>query len=92
MTVKAKRIAKKVAKNSVWAASDIIFLVLKAMGTVVMIAATTGVLFMCIALIYIRTNLTTDLEVSYTDFTLNLSSVLYYIDPDTRLARELVTL
>jgi len=92
MTVKTKRMAKKAAKNGVCALTDIFFMVVKAMGTVVMIAATTLVLFLCLALIYVRTNLTSELDVNYTDFTLNLSSVIYCIDPETGLEKELVTL
>ena len=92
VTVKTKRIIKKVAKNSVWTVSDIFFLVIKAMGTIVMIAVTTGLLFVCLALIYARTNLTTGADVKYTDFTLNLSSVICYIDSETGDERELVTL
>lgn len=92
MTVKTKRIAKKVAKHGLWAASDIVFLVLKAMGTVALIAITTGVVFMCIAVIYARTNLATDLNVDFTDFSMSLSSVVCYIEPDTGHEVELATL
>jgi len=92
MSVKAKRIAKKAAKTGVWAISDIIFLVLKMMGTVLLIAITTGILFSCIFLIYVRANLTSGLDVNPTDFTMSKSSVICYIDPVTEREEELVTL
>ena len=87
-----KRIAKKVAKNGVWAASDIVFLVLKAVGAVLLTVITTGVIFMSIFLIYVKTNLYTELDVDPADFSMNLSSDIYYIDPETGVRKELVTL
>ena len=92
MSVKAKRIAKKTMKTGVWAISDIIFLILKMMGTVVMIAVTTMILFSCIFLIYVRANLTTGLDLNPADFNMSLSSVIYYVDPATGREKELVTL
>ena len=92
MSVKAKRVAKKTVKTGVWAISDIVFLVLKMMGTVLMISLTTMVLFACIFLVYIRANLTTGLDLNPTDFNMSLSSVIYYVDPVTSREKELVTL
>jgi len=91
MTVKTKRIVKKIAKHSAWAVSDIIFLVLKTMGTVVLIAVTTGVVFACIFLIYLRMSLTEGFDISTISFKMNLSSVIYYTDTDTGDDLELVT-
>ena len=92
MTVKTKRIVKKVAKTGVWAVSDVIFLALKAIGTVLLIAMTTGVVFVCIFLIYLRSNLTAELDVAPTDFSMSLSSEIYYIDANTGRETKLVTL
>ena len=92
MTVKTKRIAKKAVKTGVWAISDIIFLVLKMMGTVLLIAITTGTLFLCVFLLYVRANLTSGLDVNPADFSMSLSSVICYVDPYTGLEEELVTL
>ena len=92
MPYKAKRIAKSVAKNGVWAASDIVFLVLKTAGTVLLTVMTTGVIFVSIFLIYVKTNLFTELDIDPTDFSMNLSSDIYYIDPETGIRKELVTL
>ena len=92
MSVKAKRIAKKAAKTGVWALSDVVFLVLKTMGTILLIGLTTAVLFACIFLFYIRSNLTSELDVNPADFNMSLSSVICYIDPETGREEELVTL
>ena len=92
MEVKTKRIAKKVAKNGIWAVSDVVFLVLKTMGTVILIAITTMVVFACIFLIYLRTNMTDSYDFSTIDFKKNLSSVIYYTNPATGRNEELVTI
>ncbi|MCL2124970.1 MAG: PBP1A family penicillin-binding protein [Oscillospiraceae bacterium] len=92
MNVKAKRIVKKTAKTGAWAISDIVFLIIKTMGTLFLIAITTGILFSCIFLMYVKANLTTGLEVDPADFSMSLSSVIYYTDPATNRPKELVTL
>ena len=92
MTVKTKRIVKKAAKTGVWAISDVFFLILKAIGTTLLIALTTAAVFACILLIYLRTNLTTDLDISPELFQMSRSSVIYYVDPESGHEIELVTL
>ena len=92
MTVKTKRIIKKTAKTGFWVVGDVLFLALKALGTGLLIALTTGAVFACIFLIFLRTNLTVGLEINPADFTMSLSSAIYYIDPNTGLEKELVTL
>ena len=92
MTVKTKRIAKKVVKTGAWALSDIFFLALKSIGTLLMILLTTGVVFTSIFLVYLRNNLTTDLDIDPKEFSMSLSSVICCIDPDTGRETELVTL
>ena len=92
MSVKSKRIAKKVAKTGVSAIGDVVFLILKAIGTAALIAVTTGLIFSCFFLIYLRTNLTTDLDVDPADFKMSLSSVICCLDPETGQEIELVTL
>ena len=91
MTVETKRIVKKVAKHSVWAASDILFLAIKALGTLLLIVVTTGVVFSALFLIYLRNNLTDSFDVNTINFSMNQSSVIYYTDADGRI-RELVTI
>ena len=92
MTVDTKRAIKRATKTGVWVAGDIIFFSLKAIGTIMLIAVTTVVLFVSIFMIYLRNNLTAELDVSPTDFNMSLSSVIYYTDPHTGQELELVTL
>jgi len=92
MDVKTKRIAKKVVKTSVWAVSDAVFLALKAIGTVLLIVATTGVVFACVFLLYLKSSMMDDLYIDPAEFSMSLSSVIYYVDPYTGRERELVTL
>ncbi|MCL2044821.1 MAG: transglycosylase domain-containing protein [Oscillospiraceae bacterium] len=92
MSIKDKILNKNTAKTSLYAASSIVSLVIKTMGTILLIALTTAVLFSCIFVIYVRENLTTDLSLDPADFSMSLSSVIYYTDPTTGRERELVTL
>ena len=90
-TVKAKRIAKKVAKNSFWIVSDVFFLGLKVAGTLVLIALTTAVVFTCFFVYYVRTDLATGLEINPADFSMARSSIIFSQDPESGRYHELVT-
>ena len=90
MTARDKRIVKNVAKTGARTFGDIINLILKIIGTGLLIAITTGLVFACIFVIYIKTNLMTNLDLDINDFTLNLSSIIYYIDSGGQ-PQELVT-
>ena len=92
MTAKSKRIIKKTAKTGAWVIGDVFFFALKAIGALLLIAITTGVVFSCIFLIYLRTNMTTGLDINPADFTMSQSTVIYYISKDTGLEEELVTI
>ena len=92
MTVETKRFIKNASKTSFWVIGDLFFLGLKALGTVLLIALTTGAVFACILLIYLRTNLSTGLEVNPDDFVMSLSSEIYYINHETGREEKLVTL
>ena len=92
MTVETKRFIKKASKISFWAVGDVFFLALKAIGTTLLVAVTTGAVFVCIFLIYLRTNMSTGLDVNPDDFVMSLSSVICYIDPETGREHELATL
>jgi len=91
-TVKVKRIAKKVIKNTFWIASDVFFLGLKVVGTFVLIAITSAVIFASFFIYYIKNELATGLEINPADFTMARSSVICYIDPYTGREVELVTI
>jgi len=92
VTAKTKRIVKKAAKTSVWAISDVFFLALKALGTILLITITTAAVFSCILLLYLRTNMTTGIEVNPELFQMSRSSVICYVDPLSGHEIELVTL
>ena len=87
-----KIVAKKIAKTGARTVGDIVLLVLKIIGTTILTILTTGIIFACIFLIYIRTNLTTGLEVNPAQFALAQSSVIYHVDPITNQERELVVI
>jgi len=89
---KAKRIAKKVVKNGFWIISDVIFLGLKAVGTLALIALTSLVIFACFFIFYVRTDLATGLDINPADFTLNRSSAIYVRDPVTERLEHAVTI
>ena len=83
---------KNTAQSGVYAVTGIFSLILKTIGTMLLIAITTAVLFSCIFVIYVRQNLTDNLSLDPADFSMSLSSVIYYIDQNTGRERELVTL
>ena len=92
MTSKTKKTMKTVTKTGVWAISDVFFLIVKAIGTILLISITAVVIFACIFLIYLKNNLVTELDVRPEDFSMSLSSVICYIDDETGDEVELVTL
>lgn len=86
-----KRKVKKLVKAG-RTAGDVFILILKIFGTLFLIGLTTALIFACIFTIYIKTNLTSELDMSLDDFSQNLSSVIYYTDSETGEYQELVTL
>ncbi|MGX8699478.1 MAG: transglycosylase domain-containing protein, partial [bacterium] len=84
--------------NTVRAGADgvwgLLLLVLKVLGTVVLIGVTTGAIFACIFILYINTNImgSTKLEVSLENVKLDLSSAIYAKNSQTGLWEEVVTL
>ena len=71
--------------------SSTVSTVFKVLGTVMLIALVTGMLFACVFAYYVKTCLTPTLDVSLEDFKLNESSTIWYED-STGEWRELVTL
>ena len=55
-------------------------LILKIILTIFLIFLTTGVLFACIFAFYVKNNLSMDIDISLSDFTLNQTSTLWYTD------------
>ena len=92
MDPKTKNTVKTVAKTGIHAVSDIFFLVVKAMVTVLLISITSAAIFACIFLVYLKNNIVTELGVRPEDFDISRSSVICYIDSETGQEVELVTL
>jgi len=92
LSSKNKRIAKNVAKTGAYTVSEVILLILKIIGTFLLICVTTGVVFACIFAMYIKLNYSSDLGYELEEFSLKQSSVVYYSDPETGAYKELVTL
>jgi penicillin-binding protein 1A len=89
---RAVKIAGTVADTGASLVVGVVSLVLKTAGAIILIAVTTGIIFACIFVMYIKTNLSTGLDVKLNDFTMSLSSIMYYIDKDSGGSREMVTL
>ena len=80
---KNRRIAKDVVKTGAFTVSSVILLVLKIIGTVLLILLTTGLVFACISALYLKTNFSKGVDVELEDITLKQSSIVYYTDPST---------
>ena len=87
-----KTVVKTAAKTGMRAASDLFFLVVKAVITVILISITSAAIFACIFIIYLKNNIVTELGVRPEDFDISRSSVICYIDSETEQEIELVTL
>ena len=66
-------------------------MLLKAIGTILLILLITGLLFACVFAYYVKTCLTPKLDVSLDDFKLNESSTIWYQDAEGQW-KELTTL
>jgi len=88
---KTARIAKAAADTTAYTVGGAIRLCLKVIATVFLIIITTGLLFACIFAYYVKTSLSTDLDVSLDDVSLALSSTIWYKDRDGQY-KELQTL
>ena len=63
----------------------------KILGTLLLIMLTTGIVFTCIFAIYVKTNLSTELDLNLDDFTLDQTSTIFYVDKNGQLV-ELASL
>lgn len=62
------------------------------LGTLVLIGIVTGAFLGCYAVVYIQTAIMPNTELDLSAYTLDENSVIYYLDKDTGLYAELVTL
>ena len=92
MSKRGMRIAKEVAEAGAHTVGTVVSLALKIIGTVLLVALTTLLVFACIFCIYCKTNYSKDLDVEYDEFSLALSSVIYTENKQTGNLEELITL
>lgn len=85
-------LVKRAAKHSGHAVAGVVSLVLRSIGTFVLIAMLTGMIFASIFTVYIKGALSDELDIDMSDFTLSQTSVIYYMDSDTEQWTELETL
>lgn len=74
------RTVQKVTDTAAYGIGGVLRLVLRAVMTVLLIFVTTGILFVCIFAVYVKTCLTEDLNVSLEEMSLSLSSEILYED------------
>ena len=92
LSKKGFRIAKEAAATGAHTVGGIVSLALKILGTVILVAITTLLVFACIFSVYCKTTFSTGVDVEYEEFELNLSSVIYAKNSETGEYEELVTL
>lgn len=84
--------ANNIVKSGTRTAGGLAVLILKIIGTLLLIFVTTGLIFACIFSVYVKTNLSSQLGVSLNDFKMSQSSVIYYKDANSGNYKELVTI
>ena len=85
------RTVERAADAAAMTVGTILRLALRAVMTVLLIFVTTGLLFTCIFAFYVKTSLSTDLDINLDDFAVSLSSKIWYTDSEGQ-SQELVTL
>ncbi len=84
MTYKTKRALKKTARAGFDAVRSALAMVLRTVGILLLIVITTGAIFACIFVIYIKTNLVSeDLGVTFEEYQRNETSIIYHYDKKT---------
>lgn len=83
---------KKSRKPSGISVSSVALTVGKVLGTLLLVGITTCAIMACFATVYIKTVIMPQTEVNAANFALNLSSTIYYTDPQTGEDKELRTL
>ena len=77
---RARKMAKNVAGAGARTVGDVIGLVFKALGTVVLLGLTTAAVFGVIVYFYISTTLEPNIDISLEDFTVDLTSTIFEMD------------
>ena len=74
------RAAGRVGGAAVSAAGDVVRLVLKIVISAILVLITSGLLFACIFAYYVKNNLSTDLNITLSDYRISLSSTIWAYD------------
>ena len=72
--------AARVGDAAVTTVGDLARLAVKILVSVILVALTSGLLFMCIFAYYVKNSLTTDLNITLSDYSLSLSSTIWAYD------------
>ena len=72
--------AARVGDTAVTTVGDVVRLAVKILISVLLVALTSGLLFMCIFAYYVKNSLTTDLNITLSDYSLSLSSTIWAYD------------
>ena len=90
-TKKVLGAAEKTADAAAMTAGTVIRLAVRIVLMVLLIFITTGLLLACIFAFYVKNSLSTDLDIKLEDFSLSLSSSIWYTDKNGE-SKELVSL
>ena len=88
---KIKQVADVTTNTAAGTVGIVLRTSLKALMTLLLIFICTGMLFACVFAAYVKNSLSTDLGVKMSDFTLALSSKIYYMDENGNY-QEMTTL
>ena len=72
--------AARMGDAAITTVGDLVRLVLKILISVILVALTSGLMFMCIFAYYVKNSLTTDLNITLSDYSLSLSSTILAYD------------
>ena len=76
------RVFWETLKSAWWAVSGGLLLAVRAVVTVLLIVLVGGTVFATIFVLYVKTDLTGNLDLNLDDYSLNQTSVIYYYDKD----------
>ena len=71
------------AKRRPGGAGRVIKTVLKVLGTILLVMVLTMMVFVCLFALYVKNDLSTQIDFSIADISLDQTTVIYYEDPDT---------
>ena len=74
------RAAARVGDAAVTTVEDVVLLVLKVIVSALLVVITASMLFACIFAYYVKNNLSTDLNITLSDYTVSLSSTIWAYD------------